>query len=146
MERIQLDLPADRKYLSLIGAILKELCTCVPDMPAMACYNVQLAVDEAVDNIITHAYPDNPAGRMQFTFELRPDRLVIQVRDWGLGFDPSAVPEPDLARPRTRGYGVYLIRQMMDSVVYEPNTADGNLVTLVKMAHGGSGRAGQRSG
>jgi len=132
-ERIQLELPAERKYLSLIGAVLKELCEHVPDMPTMACYNVQLAVDEAVDNVITHAYKGDPAGRVRLTFELWPDRLVIQVRDWGLGFDPSAIPAPDFERFGGSGYGVYLIRQLMDSVTYEPETAEGNCVTLVKM-------------
>ncbi len=141
-ERVQLEVPADRKYLSLIGAAIKELCGYIRDMPVMAYYNVQLAVDEAVDNVITHAYKEDPSGRVRLTFELWPDRLVVQIRDWGLSFDPSAISPPDFQRLRSHGYGVYLIRQLMDSVVYEPNTPDGNCVTLVKMTRKRSVSAG----
>ena len=132
-ERIELTFPADKKYLSLVGAMVQEVCAHVPGLPASAGYNVELAVDEAVVNVISHAYQDDSSGKVQLSFEICPDRLVIKVRDWGLDFDPSSLPELDLGSAHESGYGVYLIRRLMDSVYYEANTADGNCVTLVKM-------------
>jgi anti-sigma regulatory factor (Ser/Thr protein kinase) len=131
-ENLQLSLPADKKYLSLLGAFVQELCSTIARLPPAASYNVELAINEAVVNVISHAYEDDPAGRLQLTFRIRPDKLEVQIRDWGHSFDPSAIQDPNLDEPHESGYGVYLIRQLMDRASYEPNTADGNLVTLVK--------------
>ncbi len=131
-DHLQITLPADKRYLSLIGAFVQELCGTIPRFPPAASYNVELALNEAVVNVITHAYHDDPKGKIQITFLVKPDSLEIQIRDWGRSFDASTVPTPDLDEPHESGYGVYLIRQLMDRASYQPRTADGNLVTLVK--------------
>lgn len=134
VERLQISFPADKGYLSLIGGVVREMCARAPGLSPSAGYNVELAVDEAVVNVISHAYEDDPSGRVELTFEIHPDRLEIQVRDWGLSFDPSAIPEPDLDSPQERGYGVYLIRHLMDQVSYQADGTEGNCVTMVKLA------------
>ena len=131
-ETVQIQFPADKKYLSLVGTVVQELCATIHRLPASASYNVELAVNEAVVNVITHAYHDDPTGKVQVTFYMRADALEIQIRDWGLSFDVSAIQAPDLDQPHESGYGVYLIRQLMDRASYQPKTANGNLVTLVK--------------
>ena len=133
IERLKLSLPADKRYLSLVGAVVQQVCNEVPGLAPAASYNIHLAVDEALVNIITHAYENDPSGLIELTFEIWADRLVIQVRDWGLSFDPSAVPEPSSSHPPQRGYGVYLIHKLMDNVMYEEGTENGNCVTLTKM-------------
>lgn len=132
MERVVLSFPAAMKYLALAGAVVQEVCGVIPQASASLSYNVQLAVDEAVANVIRHAYRDDPHGVVELTVELHSDRLVLHIRDWGLSFDPSAVPEPDLAEPQERGYGVYVIRNLMDEVTYQASAREGNRVTLTK--------------
>jgi len=131
-ETVRIQFPADKKYLSLIGSLVQELCATVPRLPTSASYNIELAVNEAVVNVITHAYHDDPSGKVELAFHVRRNALEIQIRDWGLSFDPSDIHDPDLDEPHESGYGVYLIRQLMDRASYEPKTANGNLVTLVK--------------
>jgi anti-sigma regulatory factor (Ser/Thr protein kinase) len=131
-DRLVLVLPAEIKYLGLVGAFVQELCGTVPRMPPSASYNVELALNEALVNVIDHAYHDDPTGRIELSFRIAPDELEIQVRDWGESFDPASVADPDLDEPHESGYGVYLIRQLVDRASYQPNTLDGNLVTLVK--------------
>jgi len=63
--QLQLTLPADKRYLSLIGACVQELCGTISRLPAAASYNIELAVNEAVVNVITHAYHDDPSGIVQ---------------------------------------------------------------------------------
>ena len=132
-QRLELSFPADRRFIGLVGAVVQELCQLLPTMPATGVYNVQLAVDEAVVNVISHAYGDDPDGRVQMVLETWPDRLVIQIRDWGESFDPASIPEPTLGRLGERGYGMYLIRRLVDQVIYEQGAAEGNCVTLIKM-------------
>lgn len=131
-DQLQITLPADKRYLSLLGAFVQELCGTIAGLPASASYNVELAINEAVVNVITHAYHDDPKGKVQLTFIVKSDSLEVQIRDWGRSFDASAIPTPDLDQPHESGYGVYLIRQLMDRASYQPKTNDGNLVTLVK--------------
>ena len=131
-QKVILSFPAERRFLSLVGAVAREVCEQISGLSSSSGYNVQLAVDEAVVNIITHAYQDDPTGLVEITFRVRADRLVVQIRDWGLSFDPSLVPSPDLSHPQDHGYGVYLIRRLMDDVAYENEGEDGNCVTLVK--------------
>jgi anti-sigma regulatory factor (Ser/Thr protein kinase) len=101
-----------------------------------ATYAVQMAVDEACSNIIEHTYSDPAEGSIECEYEITDESLVITLRDQGRPFDPTAVADPELdAQLEQRplgGLGVYLMRQLMDSVDhhYEPGT--GNVLTLVK--------------
>ena len=132
-ERLGLSFPSNKKYLSVVGAFIQEACAHVLHQSASFAYNVQLAVDEAVVNVITHAYGDDPSGRVELSFEMLGDRLVIEIRDWGRSFEPRSLVEPDLLHPQERGYGVYLIRRLMDRVQYEVSATEGNRVILTKM-------------
>ena len=135
MEQVQqltLSFPADRKYLSLVGSLIHELQRFTPNLPDALGYNVSLAVDEALANVITHAYDNDPSGKVELTVEIGPDRLTIRIRDWGQSYDPDKVREPDFGRPEERGYGLYLIRKLMDEVDYAPDPTAGNQATLVK--------------
>ncbi len=112
-------------------------------------YGLQLAVYEICANIVMHGYqicpPDDaPATdsapshgatshgapgdaalcriHVVFTVAQQPLRLVIDLYDTGESFDIAKVPEPDIAEPQARGYGLYLIRQLIDEVVYEVQT------------------------
>lgn len=132
-QQIRLTLPADKRYLSLIAACVQEVCNLTPGLHPSDAYNIQLAVDEAVVNVISHAYHDCPNGPVELDFAIWPDRLVITIRDWGESFDPAQVPEPDLGQPQERGYGMYLMRRLMDSVLYAQSTEDGNQAVLIKL-------------
>lgn len=99
-------------------------------------YNLQLAVDEAVTNVIEHAYGGEGVGDIELTIDPTELGLQIVVHDWGSSFDPSQVPEPEFDVPleelQSRGAGIYLIRRIMDEVHYEFDPQKGNRLTMVK--------------
>jgi len=130
-ETLKLTLPADKKYLKLVGVVVQEICAQMPRLRSSDVYNVQLALEEAVATAISQAYHDDATKSVELTFELHADRLVVRVRDWGKSFDPEAMPEPDLDHAHEQSYGVFLVR-LMDSVSYEVDPEGGNRVTLVK--------------
>lgn len=132
VERLTLFFPADRKYLSLVGTLIHELQRFAPNLSDALGYNIGLAVDEALANVITHAYGNDRSGKVELAIEIAPRRLTICIRDWGASYDPKKVREPDFGRPEERGYGLYLIRKLMDEVDYTPNAQTGNQATLVK--------------
>ncbi|WP_025745608.1 anti-sigma factor antagonist [Kallotenue papyrolyticum] len=99
-----------------------------------AVWEVQLATDEAVTNVIQHSYA-GAAGPLTIQTEVRNGAFVVTLIDHGRPFDPDAVPEPDLVSPleerRTGGLGLYLMRKLMDRVEFsfEP---DRNILQMSK--------------
>src|SRR5215204_555049 len=59
-------------------------------------YNIQLATDEAASNIIEHAYEGTPDGVLDLSCGLEKDAIKIVLIDYGISFDPSIIPIPDL--------------------------------------------------
>jgi serine/threonine-protein kinase RsbW len=134
-EVIRLDLPANHKHLNILGACISELLVRVEhvdDREAIV-YNLQLAAHEACANIIDHAYAGDLNRRILITLTLtgRPRRLIIELHDTGFSFDLATVPDPNLNEAHDHGYGLFLIRSLMDEVTYTPRP-EGNYWELVK--------------
>jgi serine/threonine-protein kinase RsbW len=95
---------------------------------------VRMAVVEACINAIEHSRSED--RQVHLTFEVlgrsRPQRLRITVRDHGIGFDPESVDEPTieevLKREKKRGWGLRIIRGLMDDVVIRSNARGTTLV------------------
>ena len=94
-----------------------------------------LAVDEVVTNIIIHGYIDLP-GMIEIEVKKQAEILFLRIVDQAPCFDPTQVPSPDLTLPldkRPMGkYGLYLIRKLVNEVIYEIPPEGGNQLTLVK--------------
>jgi len=84
-------------------------------------YAIQLAADEASSNIIEHAYKGR-TGQIQMTIDLleNPCELAIELHDTGKAASLENVKQPNLEEPQEKGYGLFLMQQLMDSVEYFP--------------------------
>ena len=84
--------------------------------------SLNLALEEAVSNVMLYAYPPDTDGQVYVKATLGNDRLVFQVSDKGIPFDPTVAADPDLEvgvedRP-IGGLGIYLVKHIMDEVSY----------------------------
>lgn len=99
-------------------------------------YAVELSVDEACTNIIEHAYQGESWGDIECTCESNEVCLTFVIRDHGKPFDPSTVVTPDLNADidnrAVGGLGLFLMKQLMDDVHFEPLGESGNVLTMVK--------------
>jgi len=134
-ETVRLDLPAAYRYLNVISACLAavlEHTEGLSDQDTIT-YNVQLAVQEACTNIVDHAYEGQPGGRIKLNVSVdkTPHRLIVDLYDTGAAFDPSQVPAPNLNDAQVEGYGLFLMRTLMDELTYE-HEVDLNHWRLVK--------------
>jgi anti-sigma regulatory factor (Ser/Thr protein kinase) len=97
--------------------------------------DLRLVVDEAVTNIILHAYRGE-GGPVELQLFRDGDDIVVLIRDQGPAFDPDGVAEPALdtalAERVPGGMGIFLMRQMMDEVTFTPQPEGGNELRLVK--------------
>jgi len=84
-------------------------------------FAVQLVTEEAVVNILKYAY-HNTEGRVRLRCLDAGDRFVIEVTDWGVPFDATAQPAPDVNKPLEErpvgGLGIHLIKKMSDEMKY----------------------------
>jgi anti-sigma regulatory factor (Ser/Thr protein kinase) len=90
-------------------------------------------VTEAVINAFEHSGQKRPIVRVEFT--MSPEKLVIFVRDYGKGFDPTAVEEPDIKKKlgskHKRGWGLKLMESMSDDFMIESDE-HGTKITITK--------------
>lgn len=96
---------------------------------------LNLALEEAVTNVIDYAYPEGTAGEVEVVADIKDNTLSFTIMDSGTPFDPTARGEVDIDadvedRP-IGGLGIHLVRNIMDDVVYERRDSK-NVLILTK--------------
>lgn len=93
---------------------------------------IKMAIIEACLNSFEHSRSKDQMVHVRFL--VKPDELEIIVRDQGIGFDPNKVAEPNLReiitdeRKRKRGWGLKIIRSLMDSVNVVSNSGGTQII------------------
>ena len=99
-------------------------------------FNINLAIEEAVTNVIMYAYPQDEEHEFTLSVKQIENRLIFKLIDTGKEFDPTLQPDADVTlsleeRP-IGGLGIFLIRKIMKTVKY--CRIDGkNILTMVKI-------------
>lgn len=131
---LEIVVPNQTRYLSLIGNIAEEVAKTLDDYPgdreALA-YHLNLVLTEAMVNAIEHTTA-NPRKTVRVCIRIADKDLRIRVHDQGQGFDLNAVPTPDFEQPDERGRGIFLIRTLMDTVDYRRTEEGGNVLEMYK--------------
>jgi serine/threonine-protein kinase RsbW len=100
------------------------------------CGQISLAVDEALCNIINHGYDRRPDQRIWVNVwaldDSDPPAIRIVIEDRARQVDPSTIRSRDLADIRPGGLGVFIIREVMDEVVYEQRDGGGMRLSMSK--------------
>ena len=92
---------------------------------------IMMAVDEALANVIRHAYHGREDARIELHCRAGVDQLEIRIRDTGDAPDRSQICAREVGCDRIGGLGTHIIRDVMDTVSYESGP-DGNWFTATK--------------
>lgn len=119
--------------LHLATEMSRLICTTLSasDLDQDLVDNVELAVSEACTNAMRHSRTGDANATMIVHFELYEDRLVVEVKDQGAGFDLDKVPPPNFKEHPDGGYGLYLMQTIMDEVFYTRGS-EYNTLTMKK--------------
>ena len=111
---VRLTIPAKAEYITLSRLALSGLSR-VRSFPEETLADLKLALTEACSNSVRHAY-DGGEGHVDISFELHDDRLVVEVADDGMGFEPDSAARAESDELSEGGLGISIIRSIADEV------------------------------
>ncbi|MGZ8692515.1 MAG: ATP-binding protein [Gaiellaceae bacterium] len=111
---VRLTIPARAEYVTLCRLALTGIGR-LRELSDELLADLKLALTEAASNSVRHAYGDEDVGVVEISYELHPDRLVIEVTDEGEGFDPAEA-EGNADELSEGGLGIAIIRAIADKV------------------------------
>jgi anti-sigma regulatory factor (Ser/Thr protein kinase) len=126
-----LTLPSDLRLLALARVFIETACASL-NFDICFVESVQLAVHEALQNIIRHAYDGRADAVLEIQVVPLEGGLEIRLLDEGKPFDVSAVPYLEPGELRIGGRGVFLMRRLVDEMASEPRLPKGNVLRLIK--------------
>ena len=97
--------------------------------------DILIAVEEICVNVIMYGFPQSKA---HYTADAWTDdeKITVVIKDKGIPFDPTRVLESpeefNTKREEDGGYGLLLIRELMDEINYRYDDEKGNISTLIK--------------
>jgi len=118
---VDIRVPNQTRYLGLIGRIGKDLAMELArekgERKTLA-QHLDVVLTEAMTNAIRHAHEGDPEKSVHISISITDDELCIRVYDHGQGFDLNSLPAREPGELEERGRGIYIIRCLMDTVVY----------------------------
>ncbi len=124
------------RHLAPVRGLVNEFCRQI-GFEESECGKVCLAVSEAIANIINHGYDrqDDGAITMKLWSLQSPPGVVVVLEDEARPVDPDKICSRDLDDVRPGGLGVHIMKEVMDSVIYERRSeAAGMCLTMSKRA------------
>jgi sigma-B regulation protein RsbU (phosphoserine phosphatase) len=100
-------------------------------------YDVGLALEEMVSNIIYYGYEDKKEHQIAVRLNLKNEKLVLEISDDGKEFNPLQYPQPDIKKPtgdrEVGGLGIYIVRKIMDELQYHREPGKNILVMKMRL-------------
>ena len=124
--QVLLRLTGSMDHLRLVWQVGETLLETVPfeDDPEATRYNVLLAVQEMVTNVLRHGYQMDESKPVEVTFTVTADSVDLLIRDQGPPFNPLAhdTSSLDLGEDMPEeigGFGIHIAKVVMDETSYQ---------------------------
>jgi serine/threonine-protein kinase RsbW len=133
MQRVELSIPSHPIFERVVRASAAEVGAAF-GFSSERVEDLKLAISEAVSNAIDHGSRGEGARLVAVVFEIDGEKLEIRISDQGAGIDRldvtrRVVDEQSLEAGELRGFGMYLISELVDD--YEVSSSQkGTVLTL----------------
>lgn len=129
----RLTLTNDVSQISKLGEWTRIICNRNGISDHTSLFNIQLAVEEAVVNVMNYAYPGQKNQPIYLEAKVEESAIDFIIRDNGVQYDPTQNESPDIDLPTEEcnigGLGVFLYTQLLDAVTYKYENNQ-NVLTL----------------
>lgn len=134
MTNKQLILCNEVEQISLLGEYIDTIVEEAGLSPELG-MSLNLALEEAVTNVVLYAYPEGEKGEVKIDASWNHEMVTFVISDSGVPFDPTEKEDADITlsveeRP-IGGLGIFLVKQIMDSVEYQ-RIEGKNVLTISK--------------
>ncbi len=136
IRREAFEIPSDGSYIRKVSdRVVRIVKRFSVDEPVI--FDIRLCIEEALRNAIVHGNRSNPNLPVRIRYSVDREKFEMEVEDRGRGFDHRKVPDPTEGENvlKLGGRGVYLIKYLMDKVIFNEK---GNRIRIVKCLQGGS--------
>jgi len=137
VRELQLSLTNNLTEIDRLNDSFNELAESA-DIPIDIQMKVNLVFDELINNVISYGLSKDTEQSIQVGIALYGNRLVIEIEDGGIPFNPFMRADPNteasLDEREIGGLGIHLVKELMDEVSYK-RAHDKNRVTLVKQLY-----------
>jgi len=96
--------------------------------------DLKTAVAEACVNAMEHGNKMDTSTKVGITLTAEESRLQVTVKDEGKGvgeIDSPSIERKIEGKDKTRGWGIFLIKSLMNEVKFEPSPEGGNVVKMI---------------
>jgi putative Holliday junction resolvase len=130
---LEVAIPASIEYLPLVDTVCQAFCGWA-GVDSETADEIAMAVVEGATNAVVHGSKCQRSKQVRVVFEKTRSEIVISVIDEGEGFDPDQVPDPTAENNllKESGRGIFIMRQVMDTVEFERPEGVGTLVRMAK--------------
>ena len=111
-------MPSDCRYLPVVRGAIGPLAAVI-GWDESECRAITLAIDEALANVIRHAYHSSADGLIELECRESADGLEITLSDNGDAPDKSKICAREIGCDQPGGLGTHIIKKVMDRVSYE---------------------------
>lgn len=115
---VEVRIPGDTRWLHLVRLVVEQCCQEF-EVEKSVMLDIKLAVDEAVSNVMRHAYGGDAQRFVHVALRLVASGVETEICDDGLEFDPFAQELPPPDELRSGGRGIFLMRAIMDECEYD---------------------------
>ncbi|MEP7338956.1 MAG: anti-sigma factor antagonist [Acidobacteriota bacterium] len=142
-KQARLEILSDLENLEACRAFVRNICQESAHLAVNEDFisQIELAVNEAVANVMRHAYDGCSDHPILLSAEVLADRMIFQIRHRGKPFDPNTAHEPMFDGSKDGGFGLFIIAQSVDEVAYTSDVLQDefwwNCISLVKKFSGG---------
>jgi serine/threonine-protein kinase RsbW len=126
---ITIKLPSKAEYVS-IARLAASVISNTVGFDIEEIDDIKVAVGEACNNAVLHGNSED--SEYEINFMLSDEKIHIEVKDNGIGFDEDKYEEPDLDNLKGNGLGIYIMKSLMDEVDILANDNEGTKLKLIK--------------
>ncbi len=130
-ETLTLSFAAKKENVRIVRAVIRNFLI-LRGVLEQDIFDTELALDEAVANVIEHTYKCDPSKYIVLTLNWEDGILDVLLRDFGEKVDPASIKPRALDEVREGGLGVYIIKKIFDVVEWVEKVERGNLLHLRK--------------
>jgi serine/threonine-protein kinase RsbW len=127
-EVINLKLPSKPEFVNVARMNISVIANNMK-MNYEVIQDLKVAISEACNNVILHS---DSESYYEIDFIIDKEKLIVEINDFGNGFNLKDYNEPDLDDPKENGLGLFIIDSLMDEFIIETKNGNGTIIKMIK--------------